>query len=81
MYLISPPITNKPPINALTNPQSNGAVKSAAVSLVHSKRAAPAIIGVESKKEILYHIDGEPRKTDHRLEIKVARHAMRLLIP
>ena len=36
---------------------------------------------VESKKEILYHIDGEPRKTDHRLEIKVARHAMRLLIP
>lgn len=36
---------------------------------------------VESEKEILYHVDGEPRKTDHRLEIKVARHALRLLIP
>lgn len=36
---------------------------------------------VESEQEILYHIDGEPRKTPHRLEIKVARHALRLLIP
>ncbi len=36
---------------------------------------------VESEQEILYHIDGEPRRTPHRLEIKVARHALRLLIP
>lgn len=36
---------------------------------------------VESRKEILYHIDGEPRKTERRLEITIARHALRLLIP
>ena len=36
---------------------------------------------VESEQEILYHIDGEPRKTAHRLEIVIAPQALRLLIP
>ena len=36
---------------------------------------------VESDHEIFYHIDGEPRKTNHHLEITVSRHALRLLTP
>lgn len=36
---------------------------------------------VESEQEILYHIDGEPRKTAHHLEITLAPHALRLLVP
>ena len=36
---------------------------------------------VESEHEILYHIDGEPRKTDHRLEITLKPGALRLLLP
>ena len=36
---------------------------------------------IESEQEILYHIDGEPRKTAHRLEIILAPNALRLLVP
>ena len=36
---------------------------------------------IESDHEILYHIDGEPRKTDRRLEITVQPGALRLLLP
>ena len=36
---------------------------------------------IESDHEILYHIDGEPRKTDRRLEITVKPGALRLLLP
>ncbi len=36
---------------------------------------------VESDHEILYHIDGEPRRTSHRLEITLTPHALRLWIP
>ena len=49
---MSPPITKSPPTNALKNPQNKGALKSAADSLVISNKAAPAIMGVESKNEI-----------------------------
>ena len=47
-----PPITNRPPKKALINPTYNGVVKSAAVNFVHSKSAAPAIMGVDSRKEM-----------------------------
>ena len=36
---------------------------------------------IESDREILYHIDGEPRKADHRLEIKLTPHALKLWVP
>lgn len=36
---------------------------------------------IESEQEILYHIDGEPRKADHRLEIKLAPRALKLWVP
>ena len=36
---------------------------------------------IESEQEILYHIDGEPRKTAHRLEIILVPNALRLLVP
>ncbi len=36
---------------------------------------------IESEQEILYHIDGEPRKTARRLEITLAPGALRLLVP
>ena len=36
---------------------------------------------VESDHEILYHIDGEPRKTQHQLEITLQKGALRLLLP
>lgn len=36
---------------------------------------------IESDEEILYHIDGEPRKADHRLEITLAPHALKLWVP
>ncbi len=36
---------------------------------------------LESEQEILYHIDGEPRKAAHRLEIILAPNALRLLVP
>ena len=36
---------------------------------------------IESDEEILYHIDGEPRKADHQLEITLAPHALNLWVP
>lgn len=36
---------------------------------------------VESDQEILYHIDGEPRKTARHLEITLTPHALRILVP
>lgn len=36
---------------------------------------------IESDQEIFYHIDGEPRKTDRRLKIKLVPHALRLWVP
>lgn len=36
---------------------------------------------VESDREILYHIDGEPRQADRRLEITIKPGALRLLLP
>lgn len=36
---------------------------------------------IESNQEILYHIDGEPRKTARHLEITMAPRALRLLVP
>lgn len=36
---------------------------------------------IESSQEILYHIDGEPRKTAQRLEIRLRPLALRILVP
>ncbi len=36
---------------------------------------------VESEQEILYHIDGEPRKTARHLEITMSPRALKVLIP
>ena len=36
---------------------------------------------IESNQEILYHIDGEPRKAANRLEITLRPHALRLWAP
>lgn len=36
---------------------------------------------IENEEEILYHIDGEPRKTARRLEITLAPAALRLWVP
>ena len=36
---------------------------------------------IESDQEILYHIDGEPRKTARHLEITMTPQALRLLVP
>ena len=36
---------------------------------------------VESDQEILYHIDGEPRKTARHLEITLSARALRLMVP
>lgn len=36
---------------------------------------------VESDQELLYHVDGEPRKTPRRLEISISSRALRLLVP
>lgn len=36
---------------------------------------------VESEQEILYHIDGEPRKTARHLEITMTARALRLMVP
>ena len=36
---------------------------------------------VESDQPILYHIDGEPRKTARHLEITMTAHALRLMVP
>ena len=48
---MSPPITSNPPKKELAKPQNKGALKSVAESLVTSSNAAPAIIGVESRKD------------------------------
>lgn len=36
---------------------------------------------IESEQEIVYHIDGEPRKTERRLEITLQPHALQLWLP
>ena len=51
IYFIKNPITASAPIKALIKPQQSGAVKSLADNLPISNIAAPAIMGVESKKD------------------------------
>lgn len=36
---------------------------------------------IESDQEIFYHVDGEPRKTAHHLEITMTARALRLMVP
>ena len=36
---------------------------------------------IESNQEILYHVDGEPRKTAHHLEITLNQRILRLWVP